>query len=161
MPVAGLNDGMAPVLSYNYGAKHRTRIIDGVRFAPKVALGIMTAGTLLFQLFPARLLAVFGTPVEMIPTGIFALRIISTTFPCAGTSFILSGTFQSLGAPNLVLLLGLTRQIVIVLPGCLFLALTNPALVWLSFPAAELFSCVLAGILYGKVRRERLDPLTP
>lgn len=161
MPVAGLNNGMTPVLSYNYGAKHRTRILDGTHFALKVALGIMATGTLLFQLFPTQLLAIFSTPTDMIPTGIFALRVISATFLCAGASFILSGTFQSLGAPNLALLLGLTRQIVIVLPICLFLAMTAPALVWLSFPIAELFSCVLAVFFYRKVRRERVDPLEP
>ena len=161
MPVAGLNNGMTPVLGYNYGARHRTRIVDGVHFALKVSLGIMAAGTLLFQLLPSQLLAIFSTPAEMIPTGIFALRVISATFLCAGASFILSGAFQSLGAPNLALLLGLTRQIVIVLPVCLILALVDPSLVWLSFPAAEIFSCALAALLYRKVRRERVDPLEP
>ncbi len=159
MPVAGLNNGLTPVLSYNYGARQRERIIQGVHFALLLALSIMAVGTLIFQLFPASLLAFFNTPAEMLPTGVLALRVISATFLCAGTTFILSGTFQALGEPNYALLLGLTRQIVIVLPVCLILALTVPSLVWLCFPVAEGFSCLLAFRLYRKVKRERVDPL--
>ena len=157
MPVAGLNNGLTPVLSYNYGAKHRRRIVEGLHFALKLALVIMGLGTLIFQLFPASLLAIFSTPAGMMETGVFALRIISVTFLCAGATFIFSGAFQALGSPNLALILGLTRQIVIVLPVCLILALTDPALVWFCFPAAEIISCLLAVFFYRRLRLQKID----
>ena len=159
MPVAGMNNGLTPILSYNYGAKQRRRILEGMRFALLLALAIMEAGTLLFQLFPRQLLAIFHTPAEMIAPGTYALRVISATFLCAGATFILSSAFQSMGCPSLALLLGLTRQIIVPLPACLILAFLAPNQVWWSFPAAEGFSCVLAVILYRKVKRERIDTL--
>ena len=160
MPVAGLNNGMTPVLSYNYGAKDRQRVIDGTNFALLVAVVIMAVGTAIFLLFPRQLLSIFTTPAEMLDMGVSALRIIATTFVFAGLTFIFSGAFQALGAPNMSLVLGLTRQIVIVLPVCLLLALLDPNLVWWSFPAAELFSCGLSLLFYRRVRRDRLDCLT-
>lgn len=156
MPMAGLNNGSTPVLSYNYGAQNRKRLEDSIRFALHLSLAIMGIGTLIFLLFPTQLLALFSTPEAMMPTGVFALRVIATSFLCGGITFILSGILQALDRPNQSLLLGLTRQIIIVLPVCLLFALIMPQLVWLSIPIAEVVSFVLALIFYHDLRQNQL-----
>ena len=156
MPVTGLNNGMTPVLSYNYGAKKRQRVQDGLKFSLQVSLGIMAVGTLIFMVFPIQLLSLFQTPPEMMEIGVFALRVISTSFIFGGVVFALSGVLQALDSPNQALLLGLTRQIVIVLPVSLLMAFVAPKLIWIAFPVAEIFSAVLAYIFYSKLRKERI-----
>lgn len=159
MPVAGLNNGLTPILSYNYGARYGTRIVAGVRFALKVALLIMLCGVAVFWIAPGFLLSIFHTPPDMLEQGKFALRVIGPSFVFAGVSIILSAMFQAVGCPNFALLLSLTRQIVIPLPVCLVLAVFAPEMIWWCFPLAEGLSCIVAVFLYGYVKKKRIQPL--
>ena len=159
MPVFGMNTGLTPILSYNYGAKERRRITDGIHFAIAVALGIMAVGTLLFLVFPGALISIFSPPPQVLTQGVTALRIISCSFLFAGVSIILSATFQALGTPMYSLILSLLRQLIIVLPTALLLALTAPALVWLCLPVAEIISCTVALFLYKKIHHRQIMPL--
>jgi len=81
MPVFGLNNGLIPVIAYNYGAKNKDRINEAIRFAMILALCIMLFGTMIFNLIPAQLLGIFKANEEMLRIGIPALRIISLSFP--------------------------------------------------------------------------------
>lgn len=159
MPVFGMNNGLTPVLSYNYGAKERKRITDGIHFALAVALGIMAVGTLLFFLIPGPLMAIFSAPPEVLSQGVSALRIVACSFLFAGVSIIFSAAFQALGTPMYSLIISLMRQLVIVLPAALFLSFLAPELIWWCLPAAEAFSCVVALFLYKKVHHEHIMPL--
>lgn len=159
MPVFGMNNGLTPVLSFNYGARERKRITDGIHFAMKVALAIMAVGTVLFLVFPGPLMSIFNPDSATLAVGIPAMRIASASFLFAGVSIILSAAFQALGAPRYSLILSVLRQLVIVLPVCLLFALTNPTLIWWCLPIAEGVSCGAALLFYKKVRREHLMPL--
>lgn len=159
MPVFGMNNGMTPVLSYNYGAREPRRITDGIHFAMKVALAIMAVGTALFLLFPGLLMSIFSAPEETLLLGESALRIIACGFLFAGMTIVLSGAFQALGTPIYSMMLGLLRQLLLILPMALALALTAPRLVWCALPVAEVITCALALLLYRKVRREHIAPL--
>lgn len=159
MPVFGMNNGLTPVLSYNYGAKERKRITDGIHFAMMVSLAIMAAGTLLFLALPGPLMSIFNPDPATLVAGIPAMRIASVSFLFAGVSIILTAAFQALGAPRYSLIISVMRQLVIVLPVCLLFALFNPTLVFWCLPAAEIFSCVVALLLYKKVHREHIMPL--
>lgn len=161
MPVFGLNNGMTPVLSYNYGAKRKKRITDGIRFALALSLGIMGAGMLLFLLFPAALMGIFGAEQEplALAMGVPALRILASSFLFAGVSIILGAAFQALGAPMYSLVLSLLRQLVLVLPLCLLLAFLAPEQVWWCVPAAEAVSCAAALLLYRRLHRQHIAPL--
>lgn len=159
MPVFGLNNGMTPILSYNYGARKRERITGGIHFALALALGIMGVGMLLFLLFPNVLMGIFSAPDLAMELGTGALRTVSLSFLFAGVSIILAASFQALGAPMFSLMIALLRQLVIVLPLGLLFAFTAPELVWWCLPIAEGVSCLVALCLYRKVYRERIAPL--
>jgi putative MATE family efflux protein len=161
MPVFGLNSGMIPVISYNYGAGSRNRITKTVELALLIAGSIMLAGMLLMQFCPAVFLSIFRPSAETLEAGIPALRIISVAFLFAGISVILSAAFQSLGAPGLSMLIALLRQLVIILPAAWMLARVNPALVWWAFPIADALAALLAVLLYHRLYQSRLRHLTP
>ena len=146
MPIFGLNNGMVPIIAYNYGARRRDRVMATIRLSAFTAIGYMLLGLAVFQLFPATLLGFFNASESMLVIGKTALRIISLCFIFAGFSVIASATCQALGKSIYSLIVSLCRQLVILLPVSFLLSLTgNVDLVWWGFPIAEvicLFLCI-------------------
>ena len=160
MPIFGINNGMVPIIAYNYGARNRKRIMDTIRLATLISIGIMILGVLLFQFFPKTLLGFFDASDHMISIGIPALRIISIHFVLAGYSIIISSTFQALGNGVYSLIVSGARQLVVLLPCAWILAeCFGLNAVWFSFPAAELISVLLCTLLFRRIDRLKLAPL--
>ena len=97
MPVFGLNNGMVPIVSYNYGARNKQRLMKTVKTSIIYAVSIMIIGLVIFQIFPKQLLGCFNASQQMINIGVHALRIISISFVFAGYCIILGSMFQALG----------------------------------------------------------------
>ncbi|WP_130869453.1 MATE family efflux transporter [Intestinimonas massiliensis (ex Afouda et al. 2020)] len=119
MPVFGLNNGLVPIVSYNYGARKKKRLIDAVRFGSLLAVGIMLVGLAIIQLFPAPILGIFEASADMLRIGVPALRIISLCFVFAGFNVICSSTFQALGNGVLSMIISIVRQLVVLLPAAI------------------------------------------
>jgi putative MATE family efflux protein len=161
MPVFGLNSGMTPIIGYNYGARHRARIVQTVRLAVVVAICIMAAGTLVFQLLPGWILSVlFEASPAMLEIGVPALRIISLHFIPAAVSIVLSGTFQALGQGMYSLAMSASRQLLVLLPGAYLLGrYVSLDAVWLCFPLAETVALVMALLLFRRLYQNRIRHL--
>ncbi len=160
MPIFGLNNGMVPIIAYNYGAKKRKRITDAIRLAIIYAEGIMLIGFLLFQLFPAQLLGLFNASEDMVRIGVPALRTISVHFLLAGYCIISGTVFQALGHAVLSLINSVTRQVVVLLPVAWLLAQTGTLdLVWWSFPIAEVASVILSTLFLIRVYQRVIKPI--
>lgn len=141
MPVFGLNNGLIPIVAYNYGAGKKKRILQARKYAAIYAVAIMLVGTILAELIPEPMLKLFDASENMMAIGIPALRIICLGFVLAGFCIVCSGVFQGLGKSIYSLYVSVTRQLVILIPVAYLLSLTgNLNLVWLSFPIAELGS---------------------
>jgi putative MATE family efflux protein len=160
MPVFGLNNGMTPIVGYNYGARKPERIVKCVKLAVVYAVSIMIIGILLFQLIPDKLLAIFSASDHMISIGVPALRIISTHFIFAGISVVANSCFQALGHGVYSLINSLMRQLVVLLPVAWLFSLTgNVDLVWLAFPIAELISVTVACLFLRHIYKKEILPL--
>lgn len=159
MPVFGLNNGLTPVVGYNYGARNRVRLTGLIRFALEIGTAIMAAGALLLMVFPAGFLRLFQAEGTILADGVPALRMIAAGFLFAGVSIILCATFQALGAPMQSLVVSLMRQVVLILPAALLLGRLDPGLMWLCFPVAEVLSCLLALFFYRRIYRDKLLPM--
>ncbi|MDO5434900.1 MAG: MATE family efflux transporter [Clostridia bacterium] len=154
MPVFGLNTGMIPIISYNYGARKPDRLWNTVKIAIITSVGIMIAGTILFLAIPGPLLSIFNASDTMLSIGVRALRIISIHFPLAGFCIIAGSVFQSVGEPNHSVICSLCRQLVVLLPGAWILGkLGGLDAVWFAFPLAELVSLLLSVIFMIKTVR--------
>lgn len=156
MPIYGLNNALIPMIGYSYGAKKRRRIERITHYAILLACGIMTAGTLLFQLLPVPLLHLFKASDAMLALGVPAIRIISLSFCFAGVSVILSGCMQGLGCGSQSLIVALLRQLIIILPAALALSQISLGAVWLAFPLAEGIGFAAAILLHRNVSRRLL-----
>ena len=161
MPVFGLNNGLVPIVAYNYGARRPDRIKEAHRRGVFYAMSIMTVGVLLFQLVPGTLLQIFDPSEAMLAQGIPALRIISISFIPAAFCIISGSTFQALGSAVYSMINSITRQLVVLLPVAWLLSRTGVLdLVWLSFPIAEVASVVLSIVFLRRILKKKINPLT-
>lgn len=159
MPVAGLTNGLTPLVAYNYGARSRERILALTRFALFLGAVIMAVGTVLLLLIPGPLLGLFGADQTVLNSGIPALRWIAVGLIFSGLSTVLCAVFQALGAAMTSLAISLLRQVVLILPAAYLLGLVQARLTWLSFPLAEVLTCLAALILFRRIQRKRLSEL--
>lgn len=122
MPVFGLNNGMVPIVSYNYGAQNKKRLTKTIKLAIMYAVCIMFIGIMLFQFIPDVLLKLFDASDHMLEIGIPALRVISLSFAFAGICIVISSSLQALGHGFLSMMISITRQLIILLPSAYILA---------------------------------------
>lgn len=160
MPVFGLNNGMVPIIAYNYGARNKERLMKTVKLGIMYAMGMVLLGLLVMQLFPGALLGMFKAGPEMLALGVPALRIISLSFLFAGYNIVACTVFQALGKGMLSMLSSIGRQLVVLLPAAWLLSLSgNVLLVWWAFPIAELMSLTLCTIFFIYTYKKIIKPM--
>lgn len=158
MPVFGLNNGMIPIIAYNYGAEKKERIYATMKLAAIAAISYMLLGFAVFQLLPETLLGLFNASAEMISVGVPALRIISISFMMAGFSIVSISTCQALGKSIYSLIVSVARQLVVLIPSAYLLSLSGKVgLVWLAFPISELVGCTCCIIFVRIVLKSTLE----
>lgn len=160
MPVFGLNNGMVPIVSYNYGAENKERMIKTIKLSLCYAVGIMLLGLILIQIFPTQMLMLFNASEHMLSIGVPALRTISLSFIFAGIAIIFSSCFQALGNGILSMFVSIARQLIALLPAAYLLSKLNDVnLVWWSFPIAEIVSVTLSVIFFIRMYEKVIKPL--
>ena len=152
MPVFGMNNGLVPILAYNYGAGSRERFVDSLKCGIKYAVAIMFAGLVIFQAAPEFLLGLFDASEAMLEIGVPALRTISYGFVLAGFGIVCGTAFQALGSATYSMMVSIARQLVVLLPAAYLLSLTGRVQnVWWSFPIAELVSMLITVLFLVKI----------
>lgn len=151
MPLFGMNNGIVPIIAYNYGAGKRKRITKCIRLAVTYATCIMLVAVAVFQLLPKELLLMFEASENMLSIGIPAFRIISLHYIFAGFCIVMGTVFQAFGKGLLSLIVSICRQMVVLLPVAYFLAVLftdNINMFWLCFPIAEVMSLTVSALCY-------------
>ena len=160
MPVFGLNNGMVPIVAYNYGAHHKDRISHTIRLSVLTATCIMLVGTLIFELMPDVLMGFFDASEEMTRMGVRALRIIAVHFVLAGFCIVAGSVFQAMGRGLFSLINSLIRQLVVLLPvAFLFSRIGGLDAVWWAFPVAETASLLISAFFLRRIYREQIATL--
>ena len=160
MIVAGLNQGMQPIVGYNFGARQFDRVLKALRLTITCAVGVMTVGFILGQFFPAAVAKMFTDDPTLIAVTEQGLRITILAFPIVGFQIVSSNFFQYIGQPQKAIVLSMTRQLLFLVP---MLALLPPRYgtmgVWMSFPIADVAAALLAGtLLFFQIRLMRKHP---
>ena len=158
MPIFGLNNGVIPIIAYNYGARNRNRMLQAIKLACIYAASVMTVGLLIFEIFPAQLLSIFNASPDLLAIGVPALRIIATPFTVAGICIALGSSFQALGYGIYSMYTSFSRQLVVLIPSAWILArlgqqMGNDSLVWYSYPIAEVASLIVTLFLFSRLYR--------
>lgn len=161
MPIFGLNNGVIPIIAYNYGAKKKERITECLRFSCVIAVSIMAFGMLLMWLMPEQMLRLFDAKEEMMELGVPALKIISTSFILAGVCINLGSAFQALGKSYFSMIISFCRQIVVLLPAAYLLSKTGVLNnVWFAFPIAEIMSLTVTLICFSYIYKKIIKPIS-
>ena len=160
MPVFGLNNGMVPIVAYNYGARNKKRITQTIPLSIISAVVIMLCGLALFMIFPENLLRMFNASDAMLEIGVPALRIICLSFIFAGFCIVVGSVFQALGNGIYSLIVSAARQLLVILPVAAFLAKVGGlSAVWWAIPIAEIASVTFSSYFYRKIYKEKIAPL--
>ena len=160
MPIFGLNNGMVPIIAYNYGAGHRDRVIQTLKSAIYYAVIIMLVGLVIMEVFPAQLLSMFNAKEELLAIGIPALRTICLSFIFAGYCIVVGSAFQALGNGIYSMIVSIARQLIVLLPVAYLLSLTkNVANIWWAFPIAELMSVAMSSYFLWRINKEVISKI--
>ncbi len=160
MIVNGLNQGMQPIVGYNYGARQFDRVIRTLKLNIACAVGVTTLGFILGHFFPQLVAGLFTDDPTLLNVAEMGLRISVLAFPIVGFQIVSSGFFQYIGKPQKAILLSLTRQLLFLVPLLALLPdLYGTMGVWMSMPIADGLSALLAGILLTtQLRKMRRHP---
>ncbi len=152
MPIFGLNQGVMPIMGYNYGAQNKERTVATLRYATMIAALIMAVGTVLFWAIPDLLLEIFDASDEMLRVGVPAFRSISICFIPAAFGIAFSTLFQAVGNGFKSMMVSLFRQLILLLPAAYILAkIGGLEAVWYAFPVAEAASLLISIIFLKQV----------
>ncbi|MBR5248301.1 MAG: MATE family efflux transporter [Lachnospiraceae bacterium] len=155
MPVFGLNNGMVPIIAYNYGAGKRERVVKTMKCAVKYAVGIMFVGLLIMEMFPTQLIDFFNATPELLEMGVPALRTICLSFVFAGYCIVVGSVFQALGNGVYSMVVSVARQLCVLLPVAYLLSLSgNVNLIWWAFPIAELMSVAMSTFFLVRINKK-------
>lgn len=145
MPVFGLNNGITPIIAYNYGAKHRKRMIHTIKLSMAVAFCLTFVGFVAFEAIPQVLLGMFNSSQQLLEIGIPALRIIGIHFLIAWFCIVAGTVFQALGKAVFSMIVSIMRQLFVLVPAAYILAKVGGLhAVWWSFPIAEVISLAVS-----------------
>ena len=154
MPIFGLNNGMVPIIAYNFGAGSRERVVKTIKSSIAYAVGIMLVGLAVMEAFPAQLIGLFNASPELLEIGVPALRIICLSFCFAGYCIVVGSVFQALGNGVYSMIVSIARQLCVLLPVAWLFSLSgNVDLIWWSFPIAELVSLGLSTFFLIRINR--------
>ena len=155
MPIFGMNNGLVPILAYNYGAGKKDRFMTAVKLGIMYAVIMMIIGLVVFNTIPATLLSLFDASETMIEIGVPALRTISISYLFAGFSIICLTVFQALGSAIYSMFVSIARQLVVLLPAAYLLSLAgNVNYVWWAFPIAEIMSLCMTVFFLIRINRK-------
>ena len=154
MPVFGLNNGITPIIAYNYGAGQRKRMLKTIKLSMLVAFCLTFIGFLCFEGIPQILLGMFNASDEMLTIGVPALRIIGIHYLIAWFCIVSGTVFQALGKAFFNMIVSIMRQLFVLIPAAYILAkLGGLHVVWWSFPIAEVISLMVSSFFLVRINR--------
>lgn len=160
MPVFGLNNGIIPIVAFNYGARKKKRMIRTIKWGMLIAFCFLFAGFIVFETVPGALLLMFDASENMLGIGTQALRIIAFHFLIAWFCIVAGSVFQAVGNGMYSLYVSVARQLVVLLPAAYILAKVGGLdLIWWSFPIAEVMSCLISTICLVLTYKKVIKPL--
>lgn len=155
MIVMGLNQGMQPIVGYNFGARKFDRVTRTLKYVIGCAVSVTTFGFIICQLFPQYITMLFTDDADLIAISSHGLRIVLIMFPFVGFQMVTSNFFQSIGMAPKAIFLSLTRQLIFLVPFLLIMPnFFGPDGVWMSMPMADSAATTLAAILLWKQFRK-------
>ncbi|NME82308.1 MATE family efflux transporter [Clostridium sp. SM-530-WT-3G] len=155
MPIFGINQGMQPIVGYNFGAKQYNRVRETVTYCVIAATTVVTIGFLVIQFFPDKMIMAFNNDPNLINIGVNGIRIFLCMLPFIGGQIVITNYFQSIGKVKISMFLSLLRQVILLIP-CLIILPTFKGLdgIWLAGATSDFISVIITVLVYRKMSKE-------
>ena len=151
MPIFGINQGVQPIIGFNYGAHKYDRVKKALMLAATAATSICVFGFLIVQIFSHTIISIFNSNPELLKIGTNGIKIYLAMLPIIGLQIIITNYFQATGKASKAILLSLTRQVIFLIPLILVLPIFFKLNgIWLAGPLSDFFASLLAIILFMK-----------
>ncbi len=158
MPIFGVNNGLVPIVAYNYGAKNKDRIIKTIKLAFITVTFMMIFVSAIIMIFPREILGIFSASEKMLEIGIPMLRICALSYIFAGISIVGTAVFQSFGNGTLALFDSILRQIIVLLPvAYIAIKFFTVNEIWWGYVIAEFASTLFVIYLMNTFVRKKLE----
>ena len=158
MPIFGVNNGLVPIVAYNYGAKNKDRIIKTIKLAFITVTFMMIFVSTIIIIFPRELLGIFSASGKMLEIGIPMLRICALSYIFAGISIVGTAVFQAFGNGILALFDSILRQIIVLLPvAYIAIKFFTVNEIWWGYVIAEFASTLFVIYLMNTFVRKKLE----
>ena len=138
MFVMGMNQGMQPIVGYNFGAQQYDRMFRCLYLAITYATAILLVGWGLSMLFPHQIARIFTTDETLIELAARGIKLDMLVFFVVGSQATITHFFQSIGKVKISIFLSLSRQLFLLLPmAYIFPLFWDLDGVWYSMPASD------------------------
>ncbi|MCE5222516.1 MAG: MATE family efflux transporter [Clostridium sp.] len=154
MPIFGLNQGLQPIIGYNFGAEKHDRIKQAVKYGVITATIIVTMGFLVIEGFSEKLVMIFNNDSSLIEITSHGMRIFLIMLPFIGGQIIVTNYFQSIGRVKISMFLSLLRQVIILIP-CLLIIPMFKGLdgVWIAGATSDVLSVIITLFVFIKTAK--------
>jgi len=160
MPIFGMNQGLLPIMGYNYGAKNKERLMDAYKKGTTIAIIIMLIGAAIFKLFPEQIMMLFKAEGDLLTVGVKCLKTISWCFPFAGACIIMGTFFQATAHGFNSMIVSVMRQIIVLIPAAYLLSKAIGLMgIWWAYPCAEVMSTTVSLILFIRLYNKDIKNL--
>ena len=156
LPLFGINQGMMPIIGYNFGAELPARVDEARRYAFRAMTGyLIIAFSLMFVSAPYAIRLFGVTDPDNIEYGQLVLRLAFLMLPFFAAQVNLSGYYQALGRAKIATLIALLRQFITLLPLVLILPIFFGEWgVWISIPIADSISAIITIWMHQRENKE-------
>ncbi len=155
MPIIGLNQGVQPIISFNFGAKQFDRVKEAIKLAITVATSIVVVGFIITRLFPELLVSMFNRDAELLVFGTMAISSWFMMLPVVGFQIIAANFFQAIGRSKSAMFLTLTRQIIFLIPAVIFFPqFWGVEGLLYAAPFADLLAAILTGYFFINILKD-------
>ena len=161
MVVMGLNQGMQPIVGYNYGAKLFDRMVRALKLTAMCATCVMGVLWLFGLVWPEGFIRLFTHDELLVAQSIAPARVMLCTMVMVGFPMVVGNFYTSIGMSGKAIFLSLTRQVIFLIPCILLLPLLFQTLnftpiwgVWWSLPLCDALAAVLAAIILNRDMRK-------
>lgn len=144
MPMFGINQGMQPIIGYNYGAKQYKRVRKTLKLAIMASVTIATIGFIVVEVFPTALIKIFNSDEQLVSIGTHGIRIFLSLLPIIGFQVVSSNYFQAVGKAKIAIFLSLSRQFIFLIPMIIILPpMFGLNGVWIVGPVSDILAALV------------------
>ena len=148
MPIFGLNQGAQPIIGYNYGAKKYDRVKKTYLYGLIACTAVLLLSWIFIVMLPEKAIGMFNNDPMLTDIAVNGIRVYLFVLPLIGVQMTASNYYQAIGKPKKSMLLGLSRQVLMLIPAFLilpkFMGLEG---VWLAGPIADGIAVILSGVI--------------